>query len=130
MSQATDVLHSAALPLLVELEAQGFALALSDVGRLRVEPGSRLTAEQRASLTAHGAEVVDLLRACDAGVRARRASFECQMALLGAGVVSSLTFKTGTPYAAGVCFSCGDGLQRPFRFGRCWRCSLAWRHGT
>lgn len=127
MIPIADVLQSPALPLLVELESQGFALAMTDTGRLRIEPGSRLTTEQRASVQAHGAEIADLLRVCDAGVRARRATFECQMALLGPGVVSSLMFETGTPYAAGVCFSCGDALGRPLGFGRCWRCSLAWR---
>jgi len=30
------------------------------------------------------------------------------------------------PKGQGQCFSCGDALERA-GFGRCWRCSLAWR---
>ncbi len=40
--------------------------------------------------------------------------------------VPAFIFRLGTPYLQGICFSCGDPLPRP-RFGRCWRCSLAWR---
>ncbi len=35
-------------------------------------------------------------------------------------------FRPGVPYVPGSCFSCGDALAA-LRFGRCWRCSLAWR---
>ena len=35
-------------------------------------------------------------------------------------------FRRGTPYAKAVCFSCGAVMPEP-DYGRCWRCSLAWR---
>jgi len=121
-----DILDSPALPLLVELEHQGFSLRLTDRGVLRVEPGSRLTAGQRQQLIEYKASVVTILRCCDAGVVARRDAFERQLDGVAAPRVPALLFKTDVPYTMAVCFSCGDPNGRP-SFGRCWRCALAAR---
>jgi hypothetical protein len=46
--------------LLDELRRRGFRLA-SEAGRLAVQPASQLTPELRAAITAHRAELLDLL---------------------------------------------------------------------
>ena len=37
-----------------------------------------------------------------------------------------IEFTAGVTYRQSTCFSCAARLQKA-RFGRCWRCSLAWR---
>lgn len=122
-----DVFDSPAVGILCGLEHDGFTVQLEPDNGIVIVPRSRLTPERMAAITRYKDALTLLLRCCDAGVRARRAAFECQMALLGPGIVASLVFTSGIPYAAGVCFSCRDGLGRPLGFGRCWRCALAWR---
>ena len=68
----------------------------------------------------------DLLALLDEGVQARRDAFAQLLAGTPAPRVPALVFRLGTPYQRGFCFSCGDVLPEP-RYGRCWRCSLAWR---
>src|ERR1700722_4532381 len=41
-------------------------------------------------------------------------------------IIPALLFRADVPYVSGRCFSCGEETGRP-AFGRCWRCSLAWR---
>ncbi len=41
-------------------------------------------------------------------------------------VLPTLVFQAGVPYVKARCFSCGDPTGEP-GYGRCWRCSLAWR---
>jgi hypothetical protein len=67
-----------------------------------------------------------LLRTCDAGVQDRREVFAKQLTLTPAPRVPMFIFRANVPYRQGTCFSCGDRLSE-VRFGRCWRCSLAWR---
>jgi hypothetical protein len=120
---ALDVLNSPALPLLIQLEADGFEVAAVD-DRLLVKPIDRLAPEVRAQLATFRRELVTLVRICDTGVQSRRAAFQVQ---LQAGIsLGRLALSPDLPYVAGTCFSCGDGLPRPV-FGRCWRCALAWR---
>ena len=121
-----DVFAGPALPLLLRLEAEGFDV-VAEGDRLRVRPPARLTPELVTALREHKADLLMLLRCCDAGVQARRDVFEYQYERTPAPGVPMFLFRPSLPYAPGVCFSCGDGLQPPFRFGRCWRCSLAWR---
>jgi hypothetical protein len=59
-----EALQTAAVPLLIELEAAGFELAV-DGDRLRVKPVDRLTAEQRAALAANRDAAIALVRYCD-----------------------------------------------------------------
>jgi single-stranded-DNA-specific exonuclease len=54
---------------------------------------------------------------------ARVAEFRRQR--VGPGV-PAFVFILNTAYVKGTCFSCADRLHE-LRFGRCWRCSLAWR---
>jgi hypothetical protein len=118
-----DVLKSPAVPLLLQLEADGFELVTVE-NRLLVRPVERLPLDGRAQLTTYRQELVTLLRICDASVQARRAVFAFQ---LGQALsVGRLAMREGLPYVAGQCFSCGDALAHP-GFGRCWRCALAWR---
>jgi hypothetical protein len=118
-----DVLQSPALPLLLELEADGFDLRF-DGSRLLVKPIERLSPERRALVAAHRADLVALVRICDAGVVTRRQVFAAQYA---SGVtVGRFALVPDLPYVSGRCFSCGDPLTRP-AFGRCWRCAMAWR---
>jgi hypothetical protein len=120
---AIDVLNSPALPLLLQLEADGFNVAVID-GRLLVKPIERLAPEVRAQLACYRREVLTLVRVCDEGVQERRELFRAQLA---AGVgIGRLAMAADLPYVAGQCFSCGYALARPI-FGRCWRCALAWR---
>ena len=46
---------SPALPLLIELEQHGFRISLTDDDEVRIVPGSKLTADQRGRVAAHGA---------------------------------------------------------------------------
>jgi hypothetical protein len=54
----------AALEVLWQLEARGFALAATEDG-LRVSPGSRLTAADAAAIRAHRDELLRLVRFCE-----------------------------------------------------------------
>jgi len=67
-----------------------------------------------------------LLRICDREVQERQAEFRRQLDVAPPDRIPSFVFKPATPYTRGTCFSCGDRLDT-LRFGRCWRCSLAWR---
>src|SRR5438876_599640 len=122
---ASNVLESPALPLLIELEANGFRFRLEGE-RLLVRPVERLTPEQRRLLHQERAGVVMLVRICDAGVQDRREAFRQQLEATSPPETPAFLFRAGMSYTAGICFSCGDSLPEP-RFGRCWRCSLAWR---
>ena len=123
MTRGLGVLESPALPLLLQLEAEGFRIA-ADGDRLLVNPIHRLSPEVRIQVRTYRVELLTLVRVCDVGVQARRLSFASQhQAGLGVG---QLAFVSGLPYVSGVCYSCGDALPRPV-YGRCWRCALAWR---
>ena len=124
MSPHPDVFTSPALPLLLALEAEGFAFAI-DGDRLLVRPVERLSPELRQALRRERESLVVLVRICDVGVQQRRELFATSLAS-DARVLPSLVFVADVPYVAGHCFSCGDSNQRP-TFGRCWRCALAWR---
>ncbi|PYR34352.1 MAG: hypothetical protein DMF90_17485 [Acidobacteria bacterium] len=121
----SNIWDSPALPLVLALERAGFSLRLAG-DRVRVEPGSHLTEDQRRLLVAHKPEVVMLLRCSDPGVVDRREAFRAQLAEAGAPAVPAFLFKRDVPYAPAVCFSCGEANGRA-SFGRCWRCALAWR---
>ena len=122
-----DVLDSPALPLLLALEARAVRVELTADGRrLIVEPVSRLTSDEQAAVRAYARELATLIRECDNGVQDRRDVFAQQLAQTPAPGVPAFAFKTGIVYVPGVCFSCGDGLPE-LHFGRCSRCSIAWR---
>ena len=125
MSVHTAVFDGPGLPLLIELEQCGFNLAVQ-YGELWVRPVNRLTASQQSKIQQHRDELVTLVRICDDGVQGRLAAFKLQLREPPEGSTPDFVFRPGTAYAAGVCFSCGAALSEP-RFGRCWRCSLAWR---
>ncbi len=126
MTPTPDVFESPALPLLITLRARGCHLELTpDTHTLIIEPASRLTPEEQASVRTHAQGLAMLLRCCDAGVCARRDVMRGQFSAAPAGRVPALLFRP-VPYVEGHCFSCGDALPR-FRVGRCWRCALAWR---
>jgi hypothetical protein len=114
------------VPLILEIEAAGVELAVE--GRqLLARPDTKLSADHRARLKAQYAPVVALLRTFDDGVKDRRTVFEGQIAAAGDRVVLPLlTYRPDLAYVADRCWSCGDALERP-TFGRCWRCSVAWR---
>jgi hypothetical protein len=59
-------------------------------------------------------------------VLVRRHVFRQQLDSTRAPGIPPFLFCPAVPYQAGLCFSCGVGLQERC-FGRCWRCSLAWR---
>lgn len=126
MKTAAYRYERAAVGIVRELIASGFWLRVADTDRLQVEPGSRLTLEQRQLLAQHKTEVLALLRDCDDGVFRRHLLFHRQFRAAAAGQLPCFVFEPDVPYAPGVCFSCGDPNNRP-NFGRCRRCSLAWR---
>src|SRR5207237_1174686 len=101
------VFDSPALPLLVELEQAGFQLRVAPEGRLQIEPGSKLTADQRRLLVEHKAAVTLLLRCCDAGVVERRDAFRRQLEVAAPPTIPAFLFRP-VPYVPGRCFSCGD----------------------
>jgi hypothetical protein len=121
-----DLLDSPALPLLLALEAAGVQFKV-DGDEVLVSPRGVLTPGQRALFRAHRAAVKAIINiSTDAGIQARRNTFRQQLEATAAPAVPAFLFKPGIAYVKGVCFSCGDGLP-DVRFGRCWRCSLAWR---
>ncbi len=125
MSPSLSVFDTPALPLLLQLEADGFTFATRGE-RLLVRPVERLTPELRRQLEVERERLLLLLRICDDGVQARREAFACAIAATGPGVLPLLVFRAGVPYAPGICFSCGEANDRA-GFGRCPRCALAWR---
>jgi hypothetical protein len=62
----------------------------------------------------------------DDDVVARSAVFRQQLEATPPPAVPAFLFKAGIPYTPAVCFSCGEPNGRT-TFGRCWRCSVAWR---
>lgn len=126
MSPSSDVLNSPALPLLLQLEAAGVRFRL-DADVVRVSPRGVLTPDQREVFRQHhGAVRVLVAIVTDAGVHARRDAFRQQFEATPAPACPGFLFKSDVSYVAGTCFSCGEALPS-VRFGRCWRCSVAWR---
>ena len=125
MYRTNDVLNSPAVAVLCGLEHAGLDLAVVN-GRLRVWPVERLTNDHEHLIQQHRDALVTLVGICDEGVQERLAAFKLQLREAPEGSTPDFVFRPGTAYAAGVCFSCGAALSEP-RFGRCWRCSLAWR---
>ena len=120
-----SVFDSPALTLVLQLAAEGFELEVAEPNTLRVRPIERVTPELRADLQRHKPDILMLIRICDPGVQDRRAAFVTQLDAPSGAPVSRLAFRE-TAYVSGRCHSCGDALERP-RWGRCWRCALAWR---
>ena len=94
----------------------------ADHDMLLIRPKSRLTAEQRHAILSYKETLKILLRCCDEGVQARRVVMKQRFdTAADPMVVPSLLFRCDVPDVAGVCFRALIG------YGRCWRCSLAWR---
>jgi hypothetical protein len=121
-----DVFQSPAVGILCDLETDGFLVALTADGMLSIAPRSRLTPARMQAIVAHKDAIKTLLRCCDEGVVARRDAFRAQFEAAPDEIVPALLFRADVPYVSGRCFSCGEETGRP-AFGRCWRCSLAWR---
>lgn len=121
-----DVFQSPAVAIFCDLERDGFHVELTADGALSIAPRSRLTPARMQAIAASKDAIRQLVRSCDDGVQARRDVFEFQLAQTPAPCVPAFVFRSDVPYVPGVCFSCGD-RQPALRFGRCWRCSLAWR---
>lgn len=121
-----ELLSSPALPLLLSLEAAGCEIRLLPNTRLRIGPNNRLAPEQIAAIRREAEALKALVWLRDASVQERRAEFARQFAAAPAGTVPAFVFQPGLPYVKGTCFSCGDALPQ-VRYGRCWRCALAWR---
>src|ERR1019366_1551805 len=121
-----DMLASQALPLLLKLAVAGVRFRF-DGEQVLVSPRGVLTPEQREVFRQHQGAVRALVPiVTDAGVQARLAEFRQQLDATAAPGVPAFVFQLdGRPYVRRSCFSCGDALPEP-RFGRCWRCSLAW----
>ena len=120
-----DVLSSPAVPLIRELKGAGFDVRLVN-SRLRVSPASKLAPDCVQRIHSHRDDLKALVRIYDAGTQARRALFARQWAAAPPNQIPAFLVCPNLPYQRGLCFSCGDRLPEP-RFGRCWRCSLAWR---
>ena len=120
-----DVFESPALPLLLELERDGFDLGVRS-GTLWIKPARRLTPERRAQITEHRAALKALVLVCDDGVQDRVIAYKAQLAAVPRGSTPDFVYQRGTVHTQGVCFSCAEPLPEP-RFARCWRCALAWR---
>ena len=121
-----NVFESPAVGILCNLEADGFRVALTADDALSIAPRSRLTPERMQAIATHKDAIKTLLRCCDEGVVARRDAFRAQFNAAPVEIIPALLFRADVPYVSGRCFSCGEETGRP-AFGRCWRCSLAWR---
>ena len=64
--------------------------------------------------------------ATDPAVAERREAFHAQLEARVAPRTPTFMLRPDLPYVPGRCFSCGDAFPA-MRFGRCWRCSVAWR---
>ena len=80
----------------------------------------------RAEQGRHRESLKTLIRTSDAGTQARRALFARQWAAAPPNQIPAFLVCPNLPYQRGLCFSYADRLDR-LRYGRCWRCSLAWR---
>jgi hypothetical protein len=121
-----DVLNSPALPVVLDLEAAGVRFRVAG-DQVLVSPTGVLTPAHREVLRQHR-EAVFLIVATstDVGVQARRDTFRQQLDAAAPGTIPAFLFQVGVPYVEGACFSCAACLPA-LHFGRCWRCSLAWR---
>ncbi len=115
----TDPTESPALPLLLDLERRDITVRV-DGDDLVITPKAWLAETDMASLRALKDELFLLVLVYDDGVQERLSAFKTQTG-------TTFIFEPGYRYVAGVCFSCGARLRKSTRFGRCWRCSLAWR---
>ena len=115
-------LSSQAVDLLLRLAAQGveFRRAGDD---LFFRPADAIPGDLLPQIRAAKPTLLELL---DDEVQARLDAFRRDLAKTPPPRTPAFVFRRGVPYDVGVCFSCGDGLPEA-RFGRCWRCSLAWR---
>jgi hypothetical protein len=121
-----DMLGCPAVPVFLRLKAAGVRFRL-DGDQVLVSPRGALTPEQRDVFRQHQEAVRALVAiVTDVGVQERRNAFVQQLAATQAPGVPAFLFQAGVPYTRGTCFSCGDRLPEA-RFGRCSRCSLAWR---
>lgn len=124
---SSDPLSSPAVDVLLRLEAEGFFFEVTSEGRFRVSPAEQLTTELMGLVRQYRDDLVVLTRVCDEGVQARVIVFRRQVESAPPGVVLPLlVFRQNVPCAKAQCWSCGDALRRD-RYGRCWRCALAWR---
>jgi hypothetical protein len=121
-----DVLRGPAHSVLLQLEARGVRFRL-DGDVVLISPPGALTPEERAVFGQHRDAVRVLVAICtDEAIQARRDAFRREVEAAPPSRVPAFLFKPGVAYVRGLCFSCGDGLPE-LRFGRCWRCCLAWR---
>ena len=110
------------MTVLWALEDEEFDLDVVD-GHLRVRPAHELTESHRAAIRRHRDDLIVLVQGCDPGVLSRRVLFRRQWTLDG---TTTFLVCPDLGWERGQCFSCGDELGAP-RYGRCWRCHLAWR---
>jgi hypothetical protein len=111
----------------LELARQGFEFALWPDGTVQVRPIERLPADTRALMQRHPDDLrllVSIL--ADDEVQRRRSAFDAQLAVTPAPRLPPFLLQHGLPYVPGRCFSCDEALLTR-SYGRCWRCSLAWR---
>ena len=120
-----NVLDSPAIGILAALETDGFRVELTVDNVIRIAPKSRLTSDRMSEIAAHKAAIKALIRICDQGVQDRVRVFRTQFEA-SSGTVGPFLFTAGVTYTKATCFSCGAVLPEA-RWGRCWRCSLAWR---
>jgi hypothetical protein len=123
----SDVFDSPLFSVLVQLASAGFQFRVRPDGQVQVRPISRLPADACRLMREHPDDLRTLITvAMDRGVAERRDVFRQQLGSVSPPAVPEFVFQPGTPYVCGRCFSCSDALPAA-RFGRCWRCSLAWR---
>ncbi len=122
MHPRNSALTTPAAVALCDLQHAGLDLVVVNE-RLRAGPEERLTPAYDRLIRRHRDDLVTLLQ--DDGVMARVAVYRQQFLESPPGTAPAFVFKP-TQYAKGICFSCGAELEEQ-RYGRCWRCSLAWR---
>ena len=121
-TQLGSPLTGQAAGLLLRMASQGIQLR-RDGADLLFRPVHAVQGSLLAQLRAFKLELLNLL---DEGVESRRRLFEQQLSATAPPAIPAFLFCERVPYQRGRCFSCGEALPTR-RWGRCWRCSLAWR---
>ena len=117
---------SPALPLLMQLSAAGVRFRVVG-GQVLLSPPLVLTPADRETLRTHQHDVRALIPLLsEAQLHDRVTEFRQQFDAAPAPTIPAFLFRQNVPYVRGTCFSCGDALPK-LSFGRCCRCSLAWR---
>ena len=118
------VFDSPLFPVIIQLAGHGFEFRILPDTQVLVRPIHRVPPHARKLMRQYPGDLRLLVTmATDPAVAERRDAFHEQVETIPA---PPFLFRANVPYVPGRCFSCGDAFPA-LHFGRCWRCSVAWR---